>query len=476
MTDTTSAGAGGIKKLEGFNSPLPNIVLINCDDLGQGDPGCYGNQTLHTPNIDRLAEQGVRFTDFYASSPLCTPSRAALLTGRYAIRTGLFFPLPPAGQSPIRTASMSLVRIMSRLGLIDAVKKNLVDGLPEREITLAQALKVAGYRTGMVGKWHLGDYSHKPEYHPMRYGFDELFGTPMSNDELPNPLYRNETMLEKDIGLDQARLTGMSAREAVGFIERNAGKQPFFLYLAPHAPHLPLYASEEFKDQSAGGIYGDVVEELDWAVGRVMQCLQDKELDENTIVIFTSDNGPWFEGHPGQKHRGRKGQSYEGGFQVPMIVRWPEKVPAGSVCKAPAMNIDIFPTLLAAAGLELPGDRVIDGRNIMGLLTGEQEQSPHEVFYFYHVDNLEGVRAGDWKYYREISHSVCPVPVDKPNTVLGKAYRDDFLGSWPNLHNLKADPGENYDLASRYPGKCSELEQIMNEWEREIERNSGGWL
>jgi len=472
----SKAHAGGIKKVSGFDATPPNIVLINCDDLGQGDPGCYGNPTLRTPNIDRLAEQGVRFTDFYASSPLCTPSRAALMTGRYAIRTGLIFPLPPEGQSRTGKAMMSLGCILSKLGTSDTMRKNLVDGLPEKEITLAEALKVAGYRTGMVGKWHLGDYSHKPEYHPMRYGFDELFGTPMSNDELPNALYRNETMLEKDIGLDQARLTGLSTREAVGFIERNAATQPFFLYLAPHAPHLPLYASEKFKDKSAGGIYGDVVEELDWGVGQVMQCLEDKGLEENTIVIFKSDNGPWFEGHPGQKHRGRKGQSYEGGFQIPMIVRWPAIIPAGSVCELPAMNIDIFPTLLAAAGLELPSDRIIDGRNILGLLTGEQDQPPHDVFYFYHTSDLEGVRAGDWKYYREISHYVWPVPVDKPNTFFGKAYRGEFLGSWPNLYNLATDPGENYDLASRYPEKCVEMDQIMRNWEREMEDNPGGWL
>ena len=214
----SKASAAGIKRINGFDSTPPNIVLINCDDLGQGDPGCYGNPTLRTPNIDRLADQGVRFTDFYASSPLCTPSRAALLTGRYAIRTGLLFPLQPEGQRPLRKASISLGRILSRLDISDTICKNLVDGIPDKEITLAEALKVARYRTGMVGKWHLGDYSYKPEHHPMRHGFDELFGTPMSNDELPNALYRNETMLEKDIGLDQARLTGLSTREAVRFI------------------------------------------------------------------------------------------------------------------------------------------------------------------------------------------------------------------------------------------------------------------
>lgn len=478
----TSACADGLprtaalRRIPGFSATPPNIVLILCDDLGQGDPGCYGDKTIRTPNIDRLAAEGVRFTDFYASASLCTPSRVGLLTGRYAIRSGLVFPIQSGGQPLGAKFMQSVARGFGKLGAIDMSVKSLVDGIPDEEITLADALKVAGYRTGMIGKWHLGDFSYEPKYHPLRHGFDEFFGTPMTNDELPNPLYRNETMLEKDIGLNQERLTGLSTREAIGFIDRNKGKQPFFLYLAYHAPHLPLYASERFKDKSAAGIYGDVIEELDWGVGEVMRYLKENGLEDNTIVIFTSDNGPWYNGNPGDAHRGRKGESYEGGFRSPLIVKWPGKIAAGSICTEPAQNIDFFPTLSALAGLEPPTDRIIDGKDIQGLWTDKNTKSPHEVLYFYHVEQLEGVRMGDWKYFRYINHYTWPQPLDKPTTTFGKLSKDKFLGNWPNLYNLKTDAGENYDLASRYPDVCTRMEKIMSEWEKGIEQNRGGWI
>ena len=465
-----------IHKMTGFTGARPNIILILCDDLGQGDPGCYGDKTIRTPHIDRLASEGVRFTDFYASASLCTPSRIGLLTGRYAIRSGLVFPLQSGGQGYTSKFMQALGRGFGRFGAMDLSEKSFVDGIPDAEITIADALKVAGYRTGMIGKWHLGDFSHKPEYHPLRHGFDEFFGTPMTNDELPNPLYRNETMLEKDIGLDQARLTGLSTKEAIGFISRNKGKQPFFIYLAYHAPHLPLFASEKFKNKSRAGIYGDVVEELDGGVGEVMRYLRENGLEDNTIVIFTSDNGPWYNGNPGDAFRGRKGESYEGGFRDPLIVRWPGHISAGSVCLEPAMNIDFFPTLLALTGLELPSDRIIDGKNILGLFTGKEKKSPHDVLFFYHVEQLEGIRTGEWKYFRYINHYTWPQPIDKPTTFMGKASKGEFLGNWPNLYNLTTDLGENYDLASRYPVVCRKLEKIMVDWEKELEKNRGGWI
>ena len=465
-----------ISKLAGFTGRPPNIVLILCDDLGQGDPGCYGDKTIRTPNIDRLASEGVRFTDFYASASLCTPSRIGLLTGRYAIRSGMVFPMQSGGQSMTARFMQSVGRGFGRLGAIDLSVKSLVDGIPTEEITIADALKVAGYRTGMIGKWHLGDFSHNPEYHPMRHGFDEFFGTPMTNDELPNPLYRNEIMLEKDIGLNQARLTGLSTREAIGFIKRNKDRQPFFLYLAYHAPHLPLFASENFKDKSRAGIYGDVVEELDWGVGEVMRYLRETGLEKDTIVIFTSDNGPWYNGNPGEAYRGRKGESYEGGFRTPLIVRWPGRIAAGSVCTEPAQNIDFFPTISALAGLNTPSDRIIDGKDIQGLLTGKDKKSPHDVLFFYHVEQLEGVRVGNWKYFRQINHYTWPQPLDKPTTTFGKLSKDRFLGNWPNLYNLKTDVGENYDLASRYPDICKQMEKVMADWENNINGNRGGWI
>ncbi len=466
-----------ITKAAGFEGTPPNIVLILCDDMGYGDPGCYGDETtLRTPNMDSLARDGIRFTDSYASASLCTPSRIGLLTGRYAVRTGLTFPLQSGGTPLFKSLFIKAGRAMGRLGALDLSLPSSVDGIPEPEITIADALKVAGYRTGMIGKWHLGDFSVDPQYHPMRHGFDEFFGTPMTNDELPNPLYRNETMLEADIGLNQARLTGLSTKEAVDFIERSRDGEPFFLYMAYHAPHLPLFATEEFKDKSKGGIYGDVIEELDANIGKILKCLSENGLEDNTIVIFTSDNGPWYNGNPGDEFRGRKGQSYEGGFRVPLVVRWPGHIRPGALCEAPTMNIDFFPTLLALAGLELPSDRIIDGRNIAGLLTGRETASPHDALFFYHHETLEGIRAGQWKYFRYINHYTWPIPMDKPTTLFGKASGGEFLGQWPNLYNLDTDEGENYDLASRYPEVCEKLDKIMAEWEREIEKNPGGWV
>jgi len=465
-----------VSRIPGFNGKQPNIVLILCDDLGQGDPGCYGDKTIRTPNIDSLASEGVRFTDFYSSASLCSPSRVGLLTGRYAIRSGIVFPLQSGGQSTTSKFMQSLARRFGKLGAIDMSVKSMVDGIPDEEVTIADALKVAGYRTGMIGKWHLGDFSHDPQYHPMKHGFDEFFGTPMTNDELPNPLYRNEIMLEKDIGLNQARLTGLSTSEAIGFIERNKGSQPFFLYLAYHAPHLPLYASENFKDKSGAGIYGDVVEEMDWGVGEVIRYLKDNGLEDDTIVIFTSDNGPWYNGNPGEDFRRRKGESYEGGFRVPLIVRWPGKIVPGSLCTEPAQNIDFFPTLSALAGVGTPPDRIIDGKDITGLMTGESKKSPHDALYFYHVEQLEGVRSGDWKYFHYVNHYTWPQPLDKPTTTFGKMSQDKFLGNWPNLYNLKTDPGENYDLASRYPEVCTKMEKLMSNWEKDIKANRKGWI
>jgi Arylsulfatase A and related enzymes len=234
-------------------------------------------------------------------------------------------------------------------------------------------LKSNGYRTGLVGKWHLGDFSKKPAYNPIRHGFDEFFGVPHANNMFPLALYRNDTQLEADIGLNQARLTGLYTKEAIRFINRSSGS-PFFLYLAHTFPHQPLFASEKFKDKSTAGIYGDAVEEIDWSLGEIITSLREKGLEKNTIIFFTSDNGPWFNGSPGG-FRGRKGQSYEGGFRVPLIVKWPGRILAGALCSEPAMNTDLFPALLPLAGLGLPQDRIIDGKDIGGLLVGKKKKN-----------------------------------------------------------------------------------------------------
>jgi uncharacterized sulfatase len=462
-----------IRILPGFAGRRPNIITILCDDLGWGDTGCYGSRTIRTPNVDALAAQGVRFTDFYSSCSVCTPSRYGLLTGRYPVRSGLIFVLPASNESAMRFLIRRLGRWFGRLGAVDVQDDCWTDGLPDDEITLAGALKVAGYRTGMVGKWHLGDFSANPAFNPRRHGFDSFFGVPHSNDMWPCALYRDETMIEPDIKLDQARLTGMYTREAVDFIEKSKN-EPFFLYLAHTFPHQPLFASERFKDKSRVGIYGDAVEEIDWSLGEIMSCLRRNGLEENTIVLFTSDNGPWYNGSPGG-FRGRKGQSYEGGYRVPFIVKWPGRGRAGAVCSEPAMNIDLFPTLIAAAGLALPSDRIVDGKSIEGLITGREAKSPHDALYFYHYEELEGIRQGAWKYFRSINHYTWPQPVDKKSTFMGRIAKGNFA-DWPNLYRLDADPAECYNQAAKYPDMCRRMESAMETWERGVASNPRGWV
>ncbi len=452
----------------------PNVVVIYCDDLGYGDLGCYGSKAISTPNIDKLAQNGVRMTDYYACNAVCAPSRAGLLTGRYPIRSGVIGNIYPDDEPLKRVISREYVGALARsLGSIDVREGEKISGIPEKELLLGEALQSAGYRTGMVGKWHLGDYSLEPSYNPRRNGFDFYFGVPHSNDMLPCPLFRNEEMLEPNIGTDQAKLTGLYTEEAVQFLKESK-ENPFFLYFAHTFPHQPLYASEKFAGKSKAGKFGDAVEEIDWSVGRIMETLAEMGVDKNTLVIFTSDNGPWFEGSAGP-HRGRKGQSYEGGFRVPMIASWPDRIPAATVCSEQMMNIDFYPTVLSLAGVDLPKDRIIDGRNVMGLLTGKETQSPHDALFFYHYDLLEGVRVGNWKYFRRTNRYTWPVPLDAvelPNK-LGK----DQLGNrWPLLYNLETDPGESYNVIDTYPEIARKLEAVMLKWESETKKNPNGWL
>ncbi len=462
-----------IGRVPGFAGNRPNIITILCDDLGWGDLGCYGSHTIRTPNVDAMATQGVRFTDFYSSCSVCTPSRYGLLTGRYPVRSGLIFVLPASKESTMRFLIRRLGRWFGSLGAVDVQDDCWSDGLPCDEITMAGALKVAGYRTGMVGKWHLGDFSTNPAFNPRRHGFDSFFGVPHSNDMWPCALYRDESMLEPDIKLNQARLTGMYTKEAINFIEQSKDG-PFFLYLAHTFPHQPLFASERFKDKSKVGIFGDAVEEIDWSVGEIMACLRRNGLEENTIVMFTSDNGPWYNGSPGG-FRGRKGQSYEGGYRVPFIVKWPKRMRPGMVCNAPVMNIDVFPTLLAAAGLTLPSDRIIDGKNLEGLICGREKTSPHETLYFYHYEELEGIRQGEWKYFRSINHYIWPQPVDKKSTFMGRIAKGNFA-DWPNLYRLDMDASECYNQAAKYPDVCRRMESAMEKWERGVASNPRGWV
>jgi uncharacterized sulfatase len=447
-----------VDPLPDFDGERPNIILINADDLGFGDLGAYGSVAINTPHIDRLALEGTRFTDFHASDAVCTPSRAGLLTGRYAARMMLDTPLQ-AGREPLgKRIMVRLGYLAGRLGLLDLATRRAAEGLHEAEITIAEALQAAGYRTGMVGKWHLGDYSGDPSFNPVHHGFDWHVGVPYSNDMHPLPLYRNDQVLEENVE-DQSILTGLYTREAADFIA-SGGRDPFFLYFAHTFPHRPLFASPGFEGRSDAGLYGDVVEEIDWSVGRLMEILEERGLAENTLVFFTSDNGPWYQGSAGA-YRGRKGQAFEGGHRVPLIAWAPGKYGEGVVSQVPATNLDLFPTLLAAAGLARPGDRIIDGRDLTPVLTGETERSPHEYLYLYHHGDLEGIRSGQWKYFRNTSHYVWPMPVNKK---LG-GLANHTTGPAPLLFDLRTDPGEAYDLASRYPEVVERLEAAMATWE-----------
>ena len=438
---------------------LPNIIIINADDMGYGDLSCYGSQSIKTPNIDRLAENGVRFTDFYACASVCTPSRFGLLTGRYPRRVGinyLFFPKKWA-QRAVRLASVG--------GMADGDDiSNEVEGIPQDEITIAEALKNVGYHTALIGKWHLGNYLEESAHHPLEHGFDYFFGVPYSNSNKLFPLHRGREQIEENIqGEAQGKLTGLYTKEAIRYIESSKDK-PFFCYFAHTFPHRPHFASSAFKNRSEGGRYGDTVEEVDWSVGEILKCLEKNNLDKNTLVFFTSDNGPWYNGSPGIL-RGRKGQSYDGGMRVPMIASWPGHIKTGTICRQPAMNIDLLPTCLSVAKASLPTDRIIDGQDISNLLVNPSGESPDRTFYFYHHENLEGIRHGKWKFYPDISTYVYPVP-------LKKIY--DWSGGGPWLYNLELDPGESYNLRDKYPEKIAELTQIMDNWNRQIETNPKG--
>jgi uncharacterized sulfatase len=480
-----------IKKVSTYEGKRPNIIVILCDDMGYGDLGCYGSTSIKTPHLDRMAREGMKFTDFYSSNALCSPSRAGLLTGRYPHRTGVTFPEWPKDDSLVLKISRSIGLLFANIGAMDGIGgKSIIEGLPLSEITLAKALKVAGYKTAAIGKWHLGDYTKLPQYHPYKHGFDYFAGFYAANDDWPYAFWRGEKEIVHDIGLAQDPYTGILTQEAVNFIEQSK-REPFFLYFAHKDPHQPNYPSKRFLNSSEGGLYGDTVQEVDWSVGEVLSCLERNNLVRDTIIIFTSDNGAWFNGSTGGL-RGRKGQSYEGGFRVPMLAWWPGRIPAGSVCREPAMNIDFFPTCLALAGLTLPTDRIIDGKDISGLLEGKVKQAPHEALFFFHHNEIEGVRAGEWKYFQRINHDVYPVYTDKDDVLSGwiankfythtgkdlegKTQTIPILGRLPLLYNMKLDPGENYNVINKYPDVGHRMYDLMKQWVQAFAQNPRGWI
>jgi arylsulfatase A len=393
---------------------LPNIVFIYCDDLGYGDPGCFGNTVNRTPNIDRLASEGMKFTEFYSASPVCSPSRAALMTGRIPQRMGIngvFFP-------------------------------RSYTGMPVQEITIARLLKERGYTTGVVGKWHLG---HRREFLPLQRGFDEYFGIPYSND-MQSVVYLegNEVV---DFHPDQHFTTKTYTEKALDFIDRHAGG-PFYLYLAHSMPHVPIYASPEFDGRSGNGLYTDVIEEIDWSVGQVLAGLEEHGIQDNTLVVFSSDNGPWLVmrelgGSAGILREGKQ-YTFEGGQRVPTLAMWPGVIPAGSVYDDMALMMDWFPTFAEVAGAEVPGDRDYDGESILPVLRGTGTRKGNE-FLYYDGAELQCYRHGDWKVK-------LPFEGFRGNPGKKAVPPHDTL-----LFNLKSDPGEQQNLYAEMPEQVDSM-------------------
>lgn len=398
--------------------PRPNIIVIMADDLGWGDVGLNGASLINTPHMDRIGLEGVRLTSFYAGANVCTPSRAALLTGRYPIRSGMQHVVMPHSQG----------------------------GLPQSEITIAELLRDAGYTTGMVGKWHLG---HSDEFWPTAHGFDEFLGVAYSNDMRPFDLYHHKTVVESPV--DQTALTERYAEAAADFIKENADA-PFFLYYAETFPHIPLFVPDRVEGQSEAGHYGDVVEHLDWGIGEILDALDEAGLAENTLIIVTSDNGPWFEGDPGQ-FRDRKGGTHEGSYRVPFLARWPEAIPRGVESDAMAMNIDLLPTLARLAGADVPSDRPIDGKNILPIMQGSEE-TPHDVLFFFNGNDIAAARDERFRLVLNAYYRTFNVPFEQ------------FGGTL--LFDLGRDPTERFSFVRENPDVVDRLLGAVNDMRAEV--------
>lgn len=431
-------GAAGARPVQAEDRP-PNLIVIFADDLGYGDLGCYGHPTIHTPQLNRMAAEGMKFTQFYSASPVCTPSRAALLTGRLPGRSGMCSD--------------------KRRVLFPNSKK----GLPASEITLAEALRKAGYATGCVGKWHLG---HLPPYLPTEHGFDSYFGIPYSNDmdrvaDTPKgraaflapkvsywnvPLLRDTRVVERPA--DQTTITRRYTEEALKFIDQHRDA-PFFLYLAHNLPHVPLFRSEAFAGRSRRGLYGDVVEEIDAGVGQILDKLAALKIDRQTLVVFTSDNGPWliFGEHGGSAGllRGGKGSTWEGGMREPALAWWPGTIKPKSVSAQLASTMDLFATAHQLAGIPLPGDRVLDSHDLTPVLRGAGP-STRESYFYYRGYQLMAVRHGPWK-----AHFQTQAGYGQP-----KPERHDP----PLLFHLEHDPAERHDIAEQHPAVLQQIQAV----------------
>lgn len=446
----------------------PNIVIIFNDDQGYQDLGCFGSPKIKTPHIDAMAREGMRFTDFLVASPVCTPSRAALLTGRYPKRLGL------------------------AKGVLFPDSKT---GLDPAEVTIADIARDAGYKTACIGKWHLG---HRDEFLPTSQGFETYFGIPYSNDMWLSPdlklaasvkcngdmtlerikeiMAKSEKTMSKvplmrgneviEFPCDQTTVTRRYFQEAAKIVGENKDK-PFFIYLANSMPHIPLFASPEFKGKSAGGLYGDTIEEIDAGVGVLMQALRDNGVDRKTLVVLTSDNGPWLvmgpNGGSALPLRNGKGSTFEGGQRVPCVMRWPDVIPAGTTCGELACTMDLLPTVCAMLGREVPAARPVDGRNILELMKGVAgAKSPHEFYLYYSSQGkLSAIRQGEWKLHAEVP---C---FGYANTGESKEYIEKLKQKpyVPELFNLKDDIGEKTDLAAEKKELVERLQALLKEKE-----------
>jgi arylsulfatase A-like enzyme len=453
--------AGPVANASSDDLNRPNVILIFADDLGYGDVACFHpDSPFQTPHLDRMAQEGARLTHFYAPTPYCAPSRGTLLTGRYPFRhTVVHNPTPDVGYSNF--------------------------GLPEEELTLAELLRDSGYATAAYGKWHLG---HREPWLPRNHGFDEYFGILYSNDMFPVQLVENERVVEYPVV--QATLTRRYTERSLAFIDRNR-ERPFFLYL-PHAmPHKPLAVSDEFfSPETPDALYADVIRELDWSVGQILRKLEQLDLDRRTLVIFTSDNGPWYGGFTGGL-RGMKGRTWEGGLRVPLIARMPGTIPSGVVNEAPAALIDIFPTVCELAGISAPRDRTIDGRSLWPLWRDGRAPSPHEAIFSMRGAHLAAVRCGRWKLHVRDPGPACyfdasdeelvewvdprgpdgvailapyhqPKPDRHPGLVQGVDPRPMLL------FDLLQDPGEQRDVSEAHPEVVQRLLAVFREMEQQV--------
>jgi len=418
---STAALATGLAPIRSVARPArrpPNIVVVLCDDLGYGDVGCFGGTTIHTPNIDRMAAEGVALTDYYAPANLCTPSRAGLLTGRYPIRTGLGY---------------------------EVIMQNDDRGLPLSEVTIANALK-PDYATALFGKWHLGHRG--AAWPPTKHGFDTFFGIPYSHDMKPLSLYESHAGSEtvEAFPVDYPMLQQQFYDHAERFIEANRDR-PFFVELAISAPHLPEHPHPPFQGTTTAGAYGDVVAEIDSILGRLMAKLKDLGLDRDTLVIFTSDNGPWFEGSTAGLRERKGGGGYDGGYRVPFIARMPGVIPAGRRVNSIASGIDILPTVCAFAGRPTPAGVELDGKDISRVLM-DGAASPHDEIVLFDNENVVGIRTQRWKYIAAAYYRGLMLPM--------------ALMGYQELYDLKADPAESYSVAETYPDVAADMKARLD--------------